>query len=244
MLQATYQMDKGWKGLEGRFALMATGRLGMRGGEATHFAREWRNPEKNIIEIPEHDPCEKGKREGEICGYCRRRSLEHVKANNLSIDDAVAAIKHVYTEAQLAQLDEDDLVDEAIALRKEVNITMAEARSQRWEPKTDAGAREIPTDFDVRVEMVLDEFFERYDCWPKSKATLNRRINDVAAAAGIDDPVYPHCLRATAASMHASRNVSAYSLMSIMGWSDIATARSYIRANSEQANREVRSKHR
>lgn len=82
----------------------------------------------------------------------------------------------VCSEEQLAQLDDEALVDEAIQLRKDVNITMAEARKQRWEPKTDEGAREIPTDFDVRVEMVLDEFFEEYDQWPKSKATLNRRL--------------------------------------------------------------------
>ena len=65
------------------------------------------------------------------------------------------------------------------------------------------------------------------------------------AAAGLEaDGVYPHALRATAASAHASRGVSAYSLMSTMGWSDIGTARAYIRSNEEQANREIRSAHR
>jgi len=73
---------------------------------------------------------------------------------------------------------------------------------------------------------------------------VNRRINALAETAGLDASVYPHCLRATAASAHAARGVSAYSLMSIMGWADVGTARVYIRTNSDQANREIRSKHR
>ncbi|RLM53175.1 hypothetical protein DVK02_14900 [Halobellus sp. Atlit-31R] len=244
MVEATYRFEKDWKGLEARFALFACGRLGMRGGEVTHFHREWRDESEKIVEIPKHWPCSKGKFDDEVCGYCRRRALEHVKANNLSIEDAVAALRHALPESELAQLGEDDLLQEAIDLRKEVNVTMKEAREERWKPKTVEGSREIPYDFDVRCEMVLDEFFEVHDQWPKSKATLNRRIDEVAEAAGISDNVYPHCLRATAASVHASRDVSAYSLMSIMGWADIATARAYIQANSEQANREIRSKHR
>ena len=237
MLTATYQMDKDWKGLEARFALFACGRLGMRGGEVTHFHEDWLRPEKDVVEIPEYWNCEKGKRDGEVCGYCRRRALDHVRANNLSIEDAVAAIQHTLSDAELERLDEDDLVDQSIKLRKEVNVTLAEACSERWEPKTPNSAREIPTDFDVRVEMCLERFFEKHSQWPKSKATLNRRIDEVAE-------VYPHCLRATAAGVHASRDVSVYALMSIFGWSDPSTARTYIRANSDRANREVRSKHR
>jgi integrase len=244
MVQATYEIDKDWKALEARFALFATGRLGMRGGEITHIHRDWVDLQDGVVEIPEHDPCDKGKREDEICGYCRRRALERVKANNLSIEDALQAISHVYSDAELARLNEDDLLEEAQELRREVNITMAEAREERWQPKTSEGAREIPFDFDVRAEMTIEEFFDSHEQWPKSKATLNRRIDEVADAAGIEDNVYPHALRATAASYHAAREVSAHSLMSIMGWADIGTARSYIRANSQQANREVRSKHR
>lgn len=244
MVEATYRFEKEWKALEARFALFATGRLGLRGGEVTHIHREWVDAQNGTVTIPEFWPCEKGTRDGEICGYCRRRALERVKANNLSIEDAITAIGHVYDDATLAQLDEDALLEEAQDLRQEVNITMQEAREDRWQPKTAEAAREIPFDFDVRCAMVIEEFFEHHDQWPKSKATLNRRIDEVAEAAGIEDNVYPHALRATAASYHAARDVSAHSLMSIMGWADIGTARSYITSSAEQANREVRSKHR
>lgn len=243
MLTATYQM-KDWKGLEARFALFACGRLGMRGGEVTHFHEDWLRPERDVVEIPEYWNCEKGKRDGEVCGYCRRRALDHVRANNLSIEDAAAAIEHTLSDAEFAQLRDDQLREQAIDLRSEVNLTLQEACAERWEPKTPNSAREIPTDFDVRVEMTLTEFFDTHDQWPKSKATLNRRVDEVAAAAGIDADVYPHCLRATAAGVHASRDVSVYSLMSMFGWSDPSTARTYIRANSDRANREIRSKHR
>lgn len=87
-------------------------------------------------------------------------------------------------------------------------------------------------------------FDDNYDRFPKSKATINRRVNDAAEASDIDLDIYPHALRATAGTIHASRNVSPYALMSVMGWKDMQTARQYIIASDESAAREIRSKHR
>jgi len=139
---------------------------------------------------------------------------------------------------------EEGIREAVLQLRDQVNITFKEAVSRRWKPKTGHAAREVPFDFDVRVQLTLEEFLDRFDGWEKSKSTVNRRINRVAEVADVDFDLYPHCLRATAASGHASRGVSTYALMSIMGWADPATARVYIQSNSEQANREIRSKHR
>ncbi|WDY79218.1 hypothetical protein ORF_00033 [Halorubrum tailed virus] len=125
-----------------------------------------------------------------------------------------------------------------------MNITYEEAVGRRWKPKTPKPAREVPFDFDVRVELTLEEFIDRYSSWEKSKSTVNRRINRIAEIAAPDGRVYPHSLRATAASFCAARNVSAYSMMSILGWRDIGTARACIASNSKQANREIRSKNR
>lgn len=243
LVNATHRMKDG-QALEARAALYLTGKLGLRGGELAHLDQSWINWTDNVIEIPEHDSCEKGKRPGEVCGYCRRRAKEAVETNNLSLQEALDAIRHEYSDDVLRQLDDDAIRAEAEDLREQVNITMEDALAERWSPKTPASARQIPFDFDVRIEMCIEEFFEAYSGWEKSKSTLNRRIDRVAEIADADIEVYPHALRATAASTHASREVSAYALMSIMGWSDIATARSYILSNDEQAAKEIRSKHR
>ena len=217
--------------------------MGLRGGEIAHLDAEWVDWQARVIEIPEHDTCTKGDNPGEVCGYCRRRAVDEVRARNLSIDGAVAALRQESPE-RVAEMGDDELRDAAQDLRSDVNRTVAEACADRWQPKTPHAARTIPFDFDARIPLVLESFFERFDGWEKSKATLNRRVNRVAEVADVDANVYPHALRATAASAHAARDVSAYSLMNTMGWSDIATARAYVASNDEQAAREIRSKHR
>lgn len=243
MVTATYQMKESQK-LEARTALYLTGKCGMRGGELAHLDVSWINWADKIIEIPEHDPCDKGVNSGEVCGYCRRRAIEELKTNNLTIDEAENAIRYEFDQETLERMGEDGIREAVVQLREQVNITYDEAISRRWKPKTPNSAREIPFDFDVRVELCLEEFFDEFQGWEKSKSTVNRRIDRIAEVADIDTRVYPHCLRATAASHFSKRDVSAYSLMSILGWNDISTARSYIRSNSDQANREIRSKHR
>lgn len=243
LVEASYDM-KPSQALEARAALFVCGKLGLRGGELAHLDESWIDWSEKTIEIPEFHACEKGVNDGEICGYCRRRAVEELKTNNLTVQEAVDAVRHEFDDATLRELGDDGIRQTALDLRDQVNITYREAESRRWKPKTPTSAREVPFDFDVRVQMTLEEFFDEYGGWEKSKSTVNRRINALAETAGLDASVYPHCLRATAASVHAARGVSAYSLMSIMGWADVGTARVYIRTNSDQANREIRSKHR
>lgn len=243
LVRATHRMKPDQE-LEGRFALYAAGKLGLRGGEIAHVCEEWINWTERRIEIPEHDNCTKGKRPGEVCGYCRRRALEEMETNNISMDEAVAAIQAEYSDEVLEELGESGIRQAAHDLQEEVNISEEEALSRRWKPKTPQSSRHVPFDFDVRVQMCVEDFFDEYSSWQKSKSTLNRRINRIAELCEKEIEIYPHALRATAASTHASREVSAYSLMSIMGWNDIGTARSYINSNSTQAAREIRSKHR
>lgn len=243
LVRATHRM-KDSQALEARFALFVAGKLGLRGGELAHLDESWVDWTERHIEIPEHDSCTKGKRDGEVCGYCRRRAIEEMETNNLTLDQAATAIKVEYADETLAELGEEGIREAAEQLRDQVNITKEEALSRRWKPKTPQSAREVPFDFDIRVQMTIEDFFDEFDSWEKSKSTLNRRIDRIAEVCEEDIEIYPHALRATAASTHASREVSAYSLMSIMGWSDIGTARSYINSNNEKAAREIRSKHR
>jgi integrase len=244
LVRASYQIEDKIRALEARMALYICGRLGLRNGEATHLHEEWIDWSKGVIEIPEHWPCQKGQHGDEICGYCRNRVRDNLKTNNLNKQEAIEAIYHVLDDDVVAAMSDEEILERSIELRKEVNLTFEEMAARRWEPKTSQSAREIPFDFDVRVQMTLERFFEEFDQWPRSSATLNRRINRLAEVAGLEDNVYPHALRATSASVHASRDISIYALMSTMGWKDPATARVYIQANDKQAAREIRSKHR
>ena len=83
------------------------------------------------------------------------------------------------------------------------SLTMSDALSTRWHPKTVGSARAIPFDLSLRVELCLERFADRYESFPKSRSTINRRVHEAAAHADLSGRVYPHCLRATAASYHA-----------------------------------------
>ena len=102
--------------------------------------------------------------------------------------------------------------------------------AERWKPKTSDSARSIPFTFDDQVAAVIELFFEEFDEYPHSRVSVNRRIDRVAEAAGMDtENVYPHCLRATAATYHAYRGVPPVALQSMFGWSKLLIARHYIR---------------
>jgi len=242
LVESSYQVDNDRIELECRTLLFLAGRVGLRKGEITHLSPEWMNWTEGTIEIPESDPCTKGQHDAEPCGYCRRRAEDRVETKNITLDEAADAVRHVLDEPETVP--DAQITEEARDLREEVNISLEDALAQQWQPKTATSAREVTFDFDVRVELALEEFFERFDGWERSAATVNRRINRVAELSAVESRVYPHALRATAASYHASRDISIHALMSTMGWADPGTARAYVTSNADQAAREIRSKHR
>lgn len=227
--------------LETQGILYLAGRLGLRKGEITHLKRDWFNWNDGTITIPEHQSCVKGQHDAEPCGYCRRRAEDRVDTNNITMNEAREALVHA---VEVEEINQQALDEKAAELVKDVNISMADALANQWQPKTPQSARAIPFDFDVRVELALERFISEFDGWEHSAATVNRRVNRIQEQSPVDARVYPHALRATAASYHASRDISIHSLMSIMGWADPSTARAYVAANDEQAAREIRSKHR
>lgn len=108
--------------------------------------------------------------------------------------------------------------------------TFAHALDRRWNPKTPNSARAIPFDFDAKVQDVVEEFTFWYDRYPLSRASINRRVDRMVAAAGYPvDKTAPHPLRATAATYHAYRGLPAPALQSLFGWSDLGTAMKYLR---------------
>lgn len=123
------------------------------------------------------------------------------------------------------------------------DVTFEEALELRWEPKTPNSARAVPYDFDPFVEIVVEEFFSEYEAWPRSRVSINRRVDRLQEAAGYDDRLYPHALRATAATFHAYRSVAPVALQSLFGWEDLATARKYIRLSGEATAKALREAH-
>ena len=115
--------------------------------------------------------------------------------------------------------------------------------ASRWHPKTANSSRVIPFDISLRVELCIDRFLDRYEAFPKSRSTINRRVSEAADEAGLTGRVYPHCLRATAASFHAYQGVSPVPLQALMGWNDLSTAQKYIRISGAATAKAIRNVH-
>jgi integrase len=125
------------------------------------------------------------------------------------------------------------------------DITVDEARDLAWLAKTEEAAREVPYDFNPRVSLVIERFFDKYDEYPCSAQSINRRIKKAAELAEELDPsnVYPHCLRATAASYHAGRGLDVIPLQSLMGWAEVSTAHNYVTSSGENTQRALHFTH-
>lgn len=116
--------------------------------------------------------------------------------------------------------------------------------AERWKPKTDHAVRSIPFDFSDRVRAVILAFFEQNEEYPRSRVSINRRVDRVADAAGMRrENVYPHALRATAATFHAYRGLPPVALQSLMGWSNLAVAQKYLRLSGGATARALNDVH-
>ena len=237
LLQQTYNIKNKETALECRIILVCCGRLGLRAGEITHLEESWVNWNEKKIQIPKYSNCTKGK-DREVCGYCRNRAKDNLESNNLTQEEAVEAIIINHK----GNIKEENILNKAEKLKQEVNVELEDMIKERWSPKTPSSVRKIPFDFDPLLEIIIEDFFEEFNKFNKSFATVHRRLDKVQGMSDINKNIYPHALRATAASHQASRDISIYSLMSFMGWSDPATARVYIQSNEQKAANEIRSK--
>lgn len=119
------------------------------------------------------------------------------------------------------------------------------AMDKRWHPKTEAAIREVPFGFSARIEVVIERFFDRFDEYPNSYQTVGRRLQRVADNCDDVDGenLYPHALRATAASYHAGRGLSVTPLQSMMGWCDLETPMKYVKQSGKNTARELEGIH-
>jgi len=186
------------RGFQARIICLLEGRLGLRASEIAHLQTTWSDWNRNLIQIPQHEPC--------ACGYCERQARQEASHNDeLSEADAVPA---------------------------------------RWHPKTVASARSLPFDLWLRLELCLERFADRHDEFPRSRSSINRRVQAAADEAELSGRVYPHCLRATAASNHADKDVAPVPLQALMGRSDLATAQKYMISGTATADALRRVHHR
>lgn len=125
-------------------------------------------------------------------------------------------------------------------------LTFEEAFADRWHPKTEASARSIPFDFPNPhgMEDFIRGYFERNKEYPRSRTSINRRLKRLADQVGLPrDRIFPHCLRATAATWHSYRGVPAPALQNLMGWADGRIAQKYIRLSGGETARAIRDAH-
>lgn len=75
-------------GFQARFVILAAGRLGMRRSEIAHLREEWVDWRRNMIVIPRHERCTKG-RDGDPCGTCRTQAKQIAEHNDISMERAL-----------------------------------------------------------------------------------------------------------------------------------------------------------
>lgn len=117
-------------------------------------------------------------------------------------------------------------------------VTYEDAIANAWGPKTDMSVRSVPFQFSSRAQIVIEEYFEKYEKWMYGPQAINRRVNRLAELAGFEN-CYPHALRATAASYLAGRGMSTLGLQSMLGWAQSSTAEKYVARSADNTAREL-----
>lgn len=113
------------------------------------------------------------------------------------------------------------------------DVSFEEALDNMWSPMTDAGARRIPYGWSPRVIATVEDFAEEVGSLDMDVTTINRRVDELAERAGIDD-LYPAALRATAAMFWTRRGLELHQLRDLMGWASIDVGMAYLRGMETQ----------
>ncbi len=111
----------------------------------------------------------------------------------------------------------------------------ARSRKGEWRPKTKAGARLLPVPERLRKDLSdllkaqpygLD--LSRVGVWFRIKSILKRANIKFKGPTGKPRTGFPHCMRATCATMLAASGMDEIALCYYMGWSDINMAKHYV----------------
>ena len=125
------------------------------------------------------------------------------------------------------------------------NMSYERALQEYWRPKNDNAARDIWFGWNEDMFDILDEYLAIHGCYPHSRVSINRRINEIAEECNrIDgEDIYPHAMRAHAAMYHARKGVRAFQLSEFMGWSDVSFAMDYIKMAADDVESEFKRAH-
>jgi len=136
----------------------------------------------------------------------------------------------------------NQMIDQCVDVN---DVTWDEVASNWWRPKTEAAVRGVPFDWSPRAEVEIERFFDEFDRFERSHTAIARRVKRAAENAPKLDPedVYPHCLRASAATHLASKGLSPHALCSMFGWTSISTSQVYIARSDSNTQRAVRAIH-
>lgn len=77
LLMGAMRLNDPEKSMEARAAILIGGRMGLRPGEVIHIDESWINCRREMLSIPGHDPCTKG-RDGGPCGYCQQAAKQQI----------------------------------------------------------------------------------------------------------------------------------------------------------------------
>jgi integrase len=99
LLIGAMRIEDAEKSMETRAMLLIGGRMGLRPGEVTHIDASWVNHRREMLSIPDHDPCSKGQG-GVPCGYCRQAAEQQAdRDDDKSFESVVEEYWNPKTEA-------------------------------------------------------------------------------------------------------------------------------------------------
>lgn len=224
---------KDYYGNQATFLILLLGRLGMRKGEVAHMKRHWIDFENKMIRIPYHEKCHKARDSDSLCGYCKQLAKQKAK---------------VETENHI-----DEVYDSHLEIHEpghHINpekYTYPEDRyEEMWTAKTEAASRDVYYGWNARIELYINRFFEQYDEWCWSAGAINRRVTKAAEKARELDAsnVFPHALRATAATFHVGADLGGENLTQMFGWVDMRTGNRYVARSAKHTARQLDAIHR
>lgn len=110
-----------------------------------------------------------------------------------------------------------------------------------WQPKTEAGAREVIF-LDANVGSMVNTYFITN---PKGLEISRQRAGQIVKSLGklINKPnLHPHALRSTYANNLVYQGVNTNTLTYYMGWSDLKTAQNYVKTSKIAARKDLKEK--
>ncbi len=119
---------------------------------------------------------------------------------------------------------------------------MVEVPEEDGEFQANGDSRSIPFEhFRERVTTELRRYFDYNDAVGVSRATIFRRVKNMAQRADLSRRVHPQALRMTCAFQLAEAGLTAQGLSQFMGWKELNTAQKYIEKAGESAEKQIKS---